>query len=112
MRTCALMVLKFTHRAIAASPLHQYTGMSVFLGTTRTNSRLPKEMQGDTLHPTQKPVMAILPRILAYSHVGDIVLDPFAGSGTTAVTAAALGRRYIGIELEPQYARIAEERVA
>ena len=66
---------------------------------------------GDTLHPTQKPVMAILPLILAYSQVGDIVLDPFAGSGTTAVAAAALGRRYIGIELEPQYARIAEERL-
>ena len=67
---------------------------------------------GDTLHPTQKPVMALLPLIMAYSQIGDIVLDPFAGSGTTAVAAAALGRRYIGIELEPKYAAIAEERVA
>ncbi len=66
---------------------------------------------GDVLHPTQKPVMAILPLILAYSVVGDIVLDPFVGSGTTAVAAQELGRRYIGIELEPQYARIAEERL-
>jgi site-specific DNA-methyltransferase (adenine-specific) len=67
---------------------------------------------GDVLHPTQKPVMAMLPLIMAYSQVGDIVLDPFAGSGTTAVAAAALGRRYIGIELEPKYARIAEARIA
>src|SRR5262249_47594743 len=67
---------------------------------------------GDVLHPTQKPVMALLPLIMAYSDVGDIVLDPFIGSGTTAVAAAALGRQYIGIELEPTYARIAEERVA
>jgi site-specific DNA-methyltransferase (adenine-specific) len=66
---------------------------------------------GDELHPTQKPVMAILPLVMAYSAVGDIVLDPFAGSGTTAVAAQALGRRFIGIELEPAYAQVAEERV-
>jgi adenine-specific DNA-methyltransferase len=66
---------------------------------------------GDELHPTQKPVMAILPLIMAYSAVGDIVLDPFAGSGTTAVAAQALGRRFIGIELEPMYAQVATERV-
>ena len=67
---------------------------------------------GDVLHPTQKPVMALLPLIMAYSQVGDIVLDPFAGSGTTAVAAEALGRRYIGIELAPKYAAIAQERLA
>jgi adenine-specific DNA-methyltransferase len=66
---------------------------------------------GDELHPTQKPVMAILPLIMAYSAVGDIVLDPFVGSGTTAVAAQALGRRFIGIELEPTYAQVASERV-
>jgi DNA modification methylase len=48
---------------------------------------------------------------MAYSAVGDIVLDPFAGSGTTAVAAQALGRRFIGIELEPVYAQVATERV-
>jgi site-specific DNA-methyltransferase (adenine-specific) len=66
---------------------------------------------GDELHPTQKPVMAILPLILAFSKKGDLVLDPFAGSGTTAVAAKQLGRRYIGIELDPTYARLAEERL-
>ena len=67
---------------------------------------------GDELHPTQKPVMALLPLILAYSKVGDIVLDPFAGSGTTAVAAQMLGRRYIGIEIDPTYCRIAQKRLA
>jgi site-specific DNA-methyltransferase (adenine-specific) len=55
--------------------------------------------------------MAPLPLILAYSRPDDIVLDPFAGSGSTAVAAAALNRRYIGIELDPQYATVARERL-
>ena len=66
---------------------------------------------GNGLHPTQKPVMAMLPLIMAFSRMRDIVLDPFAGSGTTAVAAKQLGRRYIGIEIDPAYARQAEERV-
>jgi DNA modification methylase len=55
--------------------------------------------------------MAILPLVMAYSEKGDIVLDPFAGSGTTAVAAKTLYRRYIGIELDPTYAQLAEERL-
>lgn len=66
---------------------------------------------GNTLHPTQKPVMALLPLIMAYSRPGDIVLDPFAGSGSTAVAAEILGRRYIAIELSEQYAKIARDRL-
>jgi adenine-specific DNA-methyltransferase len=66
---------------------------------------------GDGLHPTQKPVMAFVPLITAFSQPGDIVLDPFIGSGTTAVAARALGRRFIGIEIDPAYARIAQHRI-
>jgi DNA modification methylase len=77
--------------------------------------RLPSVLEwrytGNELHPTQKPVMAILPLVMAFSKQGDVVLDPFAGSGTTAVAAQELGRRYIGIELDPTYARHAEERL-
>jgi adenine-specific DNA-methyltransferase len=77
--------------------------------------RLPDVLEwrytGNELHPSQKPVMAILPLIMAYSEKGDIVLDPFAGSGTTAVAAQELGRRYIGIELDPVYAANANERL-
>jgi adenine-specific DNA-methyltransferase len=77
--------------------------------------RLPDVLEwrytGNDLHPSQKPVMAILPLIMAYSEKGDIVLDPFAGSGTTAVAAQELGRRYIGIELDPVYAATAHARL-
>jgi site-specific DNA-methyltransferase (adenine-specific) len=77
--------------------------------------RLPSVLEwrysGNELHPTQKPVLAMLPLVMAFSEQGDIVLDPFAGSGSTAVAAQQLGRRYIGIELDPTYARYAEERL-
>jgi DNA modification methylase len=77
--------------------------------------RLPDVLEwrytGNALHPSQKPVMAILPLIMAYSQRGDLVLDPFAGSGTTAVAAQELDRRFIGIELDSVYAQKAEERV-
>jgi DNA modification methylase len=77
--------------------------------------RLPDVLEwhytGNRLHPTQKPLMAILPLVQAFSEKGDIVLDPFAGSGTTAVAAQHLHRRYIGIELDPEYAQKAQERV-
>jgi adenine-specific DNA-methyltransferase len=69
------------------------------------------EYTGNGLHPAQKPVMAILPLVMAYSEKGDIVLDPFAGSGTTAVAAKTLGRRYVVIELDPTYAAKSEERL-
>lgn len=74
-------------------------------------SVLPWQYEGNELHPTQKPVMTILPLIMAYSRKGDIVLDPFCGSGTTAVAAKLLGRGYIGIEITEKYARIAQERL-
>lgn len=63
------------------------------------------------LHPTQKPE-ALLERILvAASHPGDLVLDPFMGSGTTAVVARRLGRHYIGFEQNPTYLEAARERL-
>jgi site-specific DNA-methyltransferase (adenine-specific) len=55
--------------------------------------------------------MVILPLIQAFSKVGDTVLDPFAGSGTTAMAAKQLGRNYIGIELDQEYSRIAQDRL-
>ena len=68
-------------------------------------------MPENTTHPTQKPEKLIAKLILASSDVGDVVLDPFLGSGTTSVTAKKLGRHYIGIEREKEYAAIAEKRL-
>ncbi len=60
-------------------------------------------MAENTAHPTQKPEKLIAKLILASSKQGDVVLDPFGGSGTTAVTANKLGRKFISIEQNPQY---------
>ena len=68
-------------------------------------------MPENTPHPTQKPEKLIAKLILASSNAGDVVLDPFLGSGTTSVTAKKLGRHYIGIEREKEYAAIAEKRL-
>lgn len=68
-------------------------------------------MPENTAHPTQKPEKLLAKLILASSSPGDLVLDPFAGSGSTAVTAKKLGRHYIGIEQNPQYCVWAELRL-
>jgi len=62
-------------------------------------------------HPTQKPLKLIERLVLASSNEGDIILDPFLGSGTTAIAAHNTGRKFIGIEKEPKYVEIARKRV-
>lgn len=63
----------------------------------------PWTYSGNRAHPTEKAVSVIEPLIRSFSKPGDIVLDPFSGSGSTVVAAALTGRRYIGIELESAY---------
>ena len=60
-------------------------------------------MPENTDHPTQKPEKLLAKLILASSNAGDVVLDPFAGSGSSAVTAAKLNRRFVGIEQNSEY---------
>jgi modification methylase len=67
---------------------------------------------GAKAHPTQKPESLLYRVILAGTQPGDVVLDPFFGSGTTGVVAKRLGRRWIGIEREARYLRLARERIA
>ena len=62
-------------------------------------------------HPAQKPVELFKSLILDSSHPGDLVFDPFMGSGTTGVAAVQLGRRFIGCEIDPVYFAIAEKRI-
>ena len=62
-------------------------------------------------HPTIKPLDFVKSHILNSTKEGDIVLDCFMGSGTTAVACKELGRNYIGFELNPQYYQIAVDRV-
>jgi DNA modification methylase len=68
-------------------------------------------VNGEKAHTTQKPESLLYRVILASSNPGDVVLDPFFGTGTTGAVAKRLGRRWIGIERDPEYARVAQERI-
>lgn len=68
-------------------------------------------MKENTEHPTQKPEKLIAKLILASSNPGDLILDPFLGSGTTATVAHKLNRNYIGIEKELYYAQLSLKRI-
>ena len=68
--------------------------------------------EGVKAHPTQKPEALLYRVLLACTNKGDVVLDPFFGTGTTGAVARRLGRRWIGIEREPRYVKVARERIA
>ncbi len=71
-----------------------------------------KDDNGDKAHPTQKP-QSLLHRVLVGStNPGDVILDPFFGTGTTGAVAKMLGRDFIGIEREAAYRKVAEKRIA
>lgn len=69
-------------------------------------------MPENTDHPTQKPEKLVAKVILASSDAGDMVFDPFLGSGTTSVVAKKLGRKYLGVEMNDMYGCLAEKRIA
>lgn len=68
-------------------------------------------MPENTDHPTQKPEKLVAKAVLASSRPGDVVFDPFMGSGTTAVVAKKLGRHFVGIEIDETYACLALKRL-
>lgn len=83
-----------------------------------STSRYPRSVQPfasdkqvSSLHPTQKPVALMEYLVRTYTNPGDLVLDNCMGSGTTGVACAQSGRRFIGIEQDPEYFKIADARV-
>ena len=68
-------------------------------------------MPENTEHPTQKPEKLLAKIILASSNLGDVVFDPFLGSGTASVTASKLGRSFAGVETDKHYCCLAEKRI-
>ncbi len=76
-----------------------------------TGTERLKNSRGDKLHPTQKPEALLHRVLLSSSNAGDVVLDPFFGTGTTGVAAKQLGRIFIGIEREEDYAEAALARI-
>ncbi|ALK10440.1 site-specific DNA-methyltransferase [Blastochloris viridis] len=76
-----------------------------------TGAERLKDAHGRKLHPTQKPEALLARVLLSSSKPGDVVLDPFFGSGTTGAVAKRLGRRFVGIERDAGYAAAAEARI-
>jgi len=73
---------------------------------------LPWEYSGNEFHPTEKAVSVLTPLIDSFSRPGDLVIDPFSGSGSTSIAAALARRDYCGIELERRYCNHARRRLS
>jgi site-specific DNA-methyltransferase (adenine-specific) len=109
----------FVKRYASASKFLRYQHEQAYL-LAKGSPEFPAKAIGDVIemrysgnrfHPTQKPVSALLPLIQSFSNEGDLVLDPFCGSGSTLVAAQVAGRAYLGIELEETYCNIARDRM-
>ena len=96
-----------------------YRALKRFCSESATGTRFPRDVLkvswrsafGKTLHPTQKPVSLCEYFIKTYTNEGAIVLDPFLGSGTTAIAAMHAGRHFIGFENNAEYFTKAEKRI-
>jgi len=77
-----------------------------------TGAERLKGDDGKKAHPTQKPESLLFRCVMAASNPGDTILDPFFGTGTTGAVARRLGRRFIGLERDPDYAAMARKRIA
>ncbi len=83
-----------------------------FLEFTRSVWSFPAESARRVGHPAPFPVELPYRLIQLYTYAGEVVLDPFMGSGTTALAALKAGRRFVGYEIDPAYVRLAERRLA
>lgn len=78
-------------------------------GMIRENVDVEKEKR---YHPTQKPIEVMRQLIKNHTEPGDLICDPFMGSGSTAVACNQLGRRFVGIEISDEYCQIARQRLS
>lgn len=99
----------FNHRSMKAlnDDLQMRSDWNLNLVTGKERIRL----NGSKVHSTQKPEALLYRILMASSNVGDVVLDPFFGTGTTGAVAKKLGRNWIGIERDPNYIRVAQKRI-
>lgn len=74
-------------------------------------THLTNQRDRDGRHPTEKPIPLMAELLADFTNPGETILDPFMGSGTTGVACAKMGRKFIGIELDPKYFDIACERI-
>ena len=111
--------ITFPKRYSSTTRLMRYSHENAYL-LAKGNPPIPEHPIGDVvdwtysgnkLHPTQKPVSVLTPLIESFCPRGGIVLDPFAGSGSTLIAARTSGRRYMGVELDPQFHEVASQRM-
>ncbi|MEK4754831.1 site-specific DNA-methyltransferase [Priestia sp. FSL R5-0597] len=108
-------VSKAEHKVncVKSSNYNDY-GLSTYDSTERYPRSVqvfPTDKQKEALHPTQKPIALFEYLIKTYTNEGDVILDNCIGSGTTAVAAVNTNRKWIGFEIEPEYVRLANERI-
>ena len=101
----------FNYEALKAGNEDCQARSDWFLPICSGGERL-KDAGGRKTHPTQKPEALVSRVLIAASNAGDLVLDPFFGSGTTGAVARRLGRSFVGIERDPVYAAAARRRIA
>src|SRR5690349_22670638 len=110
-RDSATRAYTFNYEALKAGNDDIQVRSDWFIPLCTGEERL-KGRDGKKLHPTQKPEALLARVILASSRPDDVVLDPFCGTGTSCAVAKRLGRRFLGIEREAEYANSARARVA
>ena len=121
-RSCAGLAqqrpVSYTHLTKAAfAPSHENIVFAVKGKYSFPGSRpkdlvtFPKINSSKMVHPTEKPVGLLANLISSVTKPGDLILDPFAGSGSTLVAAKKTGRRFIGIELDDEYFSTAQRRI-
>ena len=101
----------FNHQAMKGLNDDKQMRSDWWITPLATGAERLKDKNGDKAHSTQKPEALLYRVILAASNPGDVVLDPFFGSGTTGVVAKRLHRHWIGIEREEKYIKLAQERI-
>jgi site-specific DNA-methyltransferase (adenine-specific) len=102
----------FNHHAMKGLNEEKQMRSDWWLLPLATGSERIKDEHGEKAHSTQKPEALLYRVILSSSNAGDVVLDPFFGSGTTGAVAKRLHRNWIGLEREPKYIRAAQKRIA
>ena len=101
----------FNHQAMKGFNDEKQMRSDWWLLSLATGAERLKDENGNKAHSTQKPEALLYRVILSSSNPGDVVLDPFMGSGTTGVVAKRLHRKWIGIEREEKYIRLAKKRI-
>jgi len=101
---------KFTHIPVQSKTANYSKERNV--GSIWEHCKISSNHKEGTIHPTQKPIKFLDRMVNTFTDKGDLVLDPFMGSGTTAVSAKQNGRRFIGFELNKEYIEMIEKRLS